>query len=289
MKKVLGIRAAGLWARALLMGLLMVAPTKADIVDGIRALGDSIAIWQVRPPAWTLADRAEIAHGVTRDTLDARGDSVWVRYPALYEDRFVSGYVEVGQAGQKRYLIPSAWQNSVWTVSNQAVGTVDQGWGEPILQAYVRDRLLQLRLLLHADLEMVPVPLLSDTVSVAFTLVGRDIQRFSLSHGAAMSIVRHIGGGALGHAFFTNWRDDGNKRVVEWVVFIRSGGASSQHVLVVEDRLEHTAGAWGIEKVAMRFLPGVRMDNVDEVMAKDTTQVTANRQRWNLEIREESE
>ena len=31
------------------------------------------------------------------------------------------------------------------------------------------------------------------------------------------------------------------------------------------------------------------MDNVDQVMAKDTTQVTANRQRWNLEIREESE
>lgn len=71
MKKVLGIRAAGLWPSALLMGLLMVAPTRADIVDGIRALGDSIAIWQVKPLAWTLADRAEIEHGVTRDTLDA--------------------------------------------------------------------------------------------------------------------------------------------------------------------------------------------------------------------------
>ena len=289
MKELLPIGVAKQCVVTLLMSLLTVGQAGGDIVDGIWSLGDSIALWQTTPPAWALTTAADDWDEVERDTLDARGDSVLIQYPALYEDQFVSSYVEVRQAGQKQYFIPSAWQDSVWVVSGQAVGSGDEGWRDSTLQDYFRARLLQLRLLLHAHLEKVKVPLLADTISVAFTLVGRDIQHFSLSHDAALNIVRHISGGAQSHAFFVLCRENGEQKVVQWTVFIRSVGASWQHVLIVEDRLGTTAGLFLVEDVAMRFLPGVRVDNVVDMMASDTSTVSLNQYRWRVEIREESD
>ena len=189
------------WTISLVVGLLTAGHARGDIVDGIRALGDSIAVWQTAPPAWDVTPLDDDWDGVVRDTLDARGDSVLIRYPALYENRFISTYLEIQKAGEKGYSVLSEWQDSVWVVSGQAVGTADEGWSDSNLQDYFRARLLQLRLLLHANLKKVNVPLFGDTVSVELTLVGRDIQRFTMSHDAALGIVRHISGGALSHAF----------------------------------------------------------------------------------------
>mgnify|MGYP001262558416 CR=1 FL=1 len=118
------------WTISLVVGLLTAGHARGDIVDGIRALGDSIAVWQTAPPAWDVIPLDDDWDGVVRDTLDARGDSVLIRYPALYENRFISTYLEIQKAGEKGYSVLSEWQDSVWVVSGQAVGTADEGWSD---------------------------------------------------------------------------------------------------------------------------------------------------------------
>jgi len=283
----------GLMARkysitALLISLISVSISKGDIVDGIHTLGDSISLWSAKPPAWKLSSSVSAWDELVRDTLDVKGDSVLIKYPALHEDRFVSNYVELNKGQEKSYSIQSAWHDSIWVVGGQVVGSVNDGWSNPELQDYFRARQLQLQLLLHANLEKVNIPFLDDTVPVKLVLVGRDMQKFALSHDAALRIIRHIGMGALSHAFYLGCKKEDDQILIEWGVFIRQSNSSFQHLLIVEDRIVSPQAGLMVESVAMRLLPGIRTDNVVDALVEETKHNPMNRKRWTVEIREDS-
>ncbi len=256
----------------------------ADIVTGVQQLRDSLSIWQASPPPWITRESHMFASEIQRDTLDAVGDSVFVRYPPLYDGHFATSYIEINTDTGYRFGLQAEWRDSVWVLDGFPIANIGSGPDEVIIQKYVVDRLLQLRLLLRADVQPMRVAALTDTTPVALTLVGRDVDEFKLTHQALWYTLRHLGGDSMALGILANWRKTNDGAVFEWGLFLRPIGAPFQHVLMIEDHMTFSAMALKVHQIEARFLPGVRMDNMAALFAEKDTSVVKGTPPWRVEI-----
>ena len=261
----------GIWATEL----------SADVYTGIAALRDSLRAWETAPPRPKSADEevAFLERAFPGAVIDSLGPGrLHVGLPPLWREQFAAGLlVEYAPVGYG-YTVEAEIVDSLYVLDGRVVEGVSIHAEDEHMRDYVRARLVDFRTL------AVPGIVLSDTAgqtTVDVTLVGRDIDHFSFGLNSWWRSLQYLAEGMQVYAFPLHITRDMESALVEWAIFLRSPNETSQHLLTVREWVALDTD-FALKQVQVRIIPGMRMDNMDELFGRDEPRMAGSR--WKVLI-----
>lgn len=256
---------------------------QADMFTGLAALRDTLHAWEAQPPVpdTSLAVELSLEELFPGSRITATGEVARIALPPLYGEQFPSALQAMETAPGWTFSVDMERQDSLLLLDGRIVEGLSADTAFTALHQYARQTLAALRAL------VVPGrPLLSvwggAAVPVEVKLVGRDIETFTFSTTVWQRCLRRLAQGAMVYAFLLEAQIGEGEAILSWVVFLRIPDAPTQHLLLSREQLE-LGPPLQLRRCHVRLVPGVRLDNLEELFAPAGPDRPSER-RWPLRL-----
>ena len=252
---------------------------RADIVEGSTRLRDALREWQEK--GYVSGEVDLLTSPDVLDTVAIDSSTLRLIFPPLIEDKFLSSLVK-SVAVDDSFFVEETVVDSLWLLDGMVVPDVAIDSKDAVVRRYIAMRAAQFRSIAH---RLAPFENRYPEAIVEVGFVGRDVEYFTFSNKVWTKIHHRLGQGMLCYAFITRVVQVPNRIAFHWAVFLKSAYEPTQHYMEIVDKA-YLRESVEVDSVRVRFIPGVRTDNVAQWFAPpDTARVRAG-QPLRLEIKQ---
>lgn len=278
----------GASGRLPLLGLVWVlglgtGSAAADLFTGLATLRDTLRTWEARPPAPDTSAAAEFSleELFPGSRITATEEGLRIVLPPLYGEQFPAALRAAGDASGWTFSVDMERRDSLLVLDGRVVEGLPADTALADLHQYARQALTALRTL------GVPggpsPPAWEDAAApVEVKLVGRDVDTLTFSAAVWLRCLRRLARGAMVYAFLLEAEVGEGEVELSWAVFLRLPDASVQHLLHGRERLS-PGPPLRLRGCAVRLVPGVRLDNLEDLFAPAGPERTPE-QPWPLHL-----